>query len=226
MTSRTLFITLYCISRVAFGAPDVTSDPVKYLREILKQNNTALEAVDKEFKTLVTEPTDKQMENIEVREQKLSSQRHELMLRQEFLDRLIHRVEGHYKEGGDLRKVLIDQLSDMAVVEASDPQGDSSLWKFMTYLSIAVRDQAERSENLVAFIEGYMKFSSISKPIRPEDYVAVRSYTNGKDFYSAKSIAKEAVGEIVEKRLKELPPGSISTTVSTSNSANSTTVPK
>jgi hypothetical protein len=142
--------------------------------------------------------------------QKLRNQRHELSLRQEFLDRLIFRVDSHYKLDTDLKDFFFNQISEMAEVEASEVQGDPSLWKFLTYLSMALKTQVERSENIVAFIEGYMKFSSISSPTKPEDYVRLRSYTNGKDSYSAKSIAVEAIGEIVEKRMKQIS-GSITT---------------
>lgn len=189
---------------LAFGA---TNGPqaLNYLKDLLQQNRKQLDQADDLLKKTISDPA-AQKPGFEERAQKLAEQRKELVLRQEFLDRLVFRIDTRYKGDADLKAFLVAQVSDMAVVEASDAQGDASLWKFLTYLSIALKDQVERSENLASFIEGYMKFSSIRKPIKPEDYVSMRSYTNGKDSYSAKPVAREAVGDIVEQKLKQLPP--------------------
>lgn len=187
------------------------SDALNYLKDVLKQNREQLDQVDGNFKKLLNRPINGNITR-EGQIKKVSDERHELVLRQEFLDRLVFRIDSRYL-GGDLQQFLVTQLNDMVVVEASDAQGDTSLWKFMTSLASALHDQVERSENLAYFIEGYMKFSSISKPIRPDEYVKVRSYSNGQDSYSARPVAKENLGEIVERRLRALPAGSISTKI-------------
>lgn len=192
-------------------------DTLKYLRDILKQNRERLDVVDAGFKKAISSPTPAQPKDKLANEKALkalSDERKELVLRQEFLDRLVFRIDTRFL-GGDLQDFLIRQITDMAVIEASDPQGDSNLWKFLTSLAIALRDQIERSEHLAYFIEGYMKFSTILKPIRPQDYVKVRSYSNGQDYYAAKGVPKELLGEAVERRLRNLPTATPAGTLST-----------
>jgi hypothetical protein len=132
--------------------------------------------------------------------------RHEFGLRTAFLERLTNRLEAHYTADVDLKIFLVTQIDDLASVEAADPQGDPSLIKFLHYLAIAIKMQSERSEDLASFVEGYILYAGILSPIRPQDYLALRSYSNGKDVYAAKGVSRQAVGEVVEGRLKQLPP--------------------
>ncbi len=133
---------------------------------------------------------------------KTPQERIEYGLRNEFLKRLIFRFDKYLN--GSEREFIIKQIDDIATIEASDPHGVLALRKFAFNLSTALQTQAEKSENTGTFIEGYMKFSTISNPKDPAQYIRVRSYSNGDEWYTAKAVRPDMVGEIVEKKLRQI----------------------
>lgn len=133
----------------------------------------------------------------------LSLQRREHLMRQDFLDRLSFQVDRHF-QGGDLKAFLEIKILEMAQSEISSSRPDTNMWKFLSYLSLALKDLPERHEAPFAFIEGYMRFSTLLNPTRPNDYMAKRSYTNGVKFETAEPMEADRVGEVVEAKLKEL----------------------
>ena len=134
---------------------------------------------------------------------KLVKSRAEYNARREFLDRLISIVDTKWS-GQALRDFLSGQLLDMALTEFTAPSTDGKEGLFLVYLSIAVRELAEPKENLIGFVEDYMNFASILDAKTPTEFLGNRSYTNGVLSYTAKSVDRAKLGEMVEKQLSEL----------------------
>ncbi len=57
---------------------------------------------------------------------------------------------------------------------------DSDYWRFLIYLSVAIRELPEQIENPFKFIESYMNFSSIYNPKLPGEFRAQRNYFNSR----------------------------------------------
>lgn len=133
----------------------------------------------------------------------LMAQRKERILRQDFLDRLLFQIDSKYG-GGDLRDFLQNTLLEMSLTEATSPAGESPLWRFLTYLSLAIKTLPERNENILSFVEGYMEFSTLSHPVRPDQFVSLRHYTNGATSLPGRPVDKAEVGDAVEAKLLRL----------------------
>ncbi len=198
---------------VAFFAADAGAesreDSLAFLRRLKTDNQAHLTEIDKKLQQLFTPNTDTESKMpstltfVEREVEIAGEQRQEFVLRQTFLDRLIFHVDTHFK-GGDFRQFLQKQLAEMARIEVTNSSSQPSIWKFLTYLSHAIRDLPESNENLMAYVEGYMKFASVAKPIRPEEYTKTRNYSNGQTSVAAAPVEREKVGELVEDRLQEL----------------------
>ena len=92
----------------------------------------------------------------------------------------------------------------MSVVEMSQKKPDASMWRFLSYLSIALKEIPSPNENLFEFIESYLNFSSISQPKPPFAFLEHRHYTSGTVAAKANEVPIEEVGLALEKRLEEL----------------------
>lgn len=200
----------------AFGTAEGNkSEAVTYLRDVLKQNYTRLAELDQTTQNTLSrskldneeqfspEASQKQ-KSLEERITQLGEERAELILRQEFLDRLIFRLDSKF-QGGDLQRFFYDELKDMTFREATSEESSSSrLWKFLSELTTAVQDIPERNEDMASFIEGFMSFSSISNPKTAKEFMKTRQYTNGKTSVAAESTSRDDIGEVVEQRLKQM----------------------
>jgi hypothetical protein len=206
----TLFLSIFMAPTGAQGAPAQSeAEALEYLQELGTQTFQRMQALDQEIKALLVRSHNtelspqldpKTLPGYSNEIERLSLQRREFVLRQNFIDRLKFHIDQNYR-GGDFKDFLSKTILGMAQTEALDLQGDQGFTKFCNYLSLAVREIPERNENLLAFIEGYMKFSSILNPRPPNQYVEHRSYTNGFDSYSAQTRERDTVGDIVEERL-------------------------
>lgn len=133
----------------------------------------------------------------------LEQMRREAIERSQFVDRLIFAIDTKWTK--DSIKIFLEQtLLDIASAEMNqtDAKASSHIWKFATYLSVAIRELAEPREDLIAFIDNYMEFSTITLPKPPTAFSQARSYTNGVKSESAKVINVEDLGDGVEKRVK------------------------
>lgn len=156
-----------------------------------------------EFKDSGTAPVASRVyKALEEEMETLIQQRRERLLRQEFLDRLVFQIDSKF-QGGEIREFLQQTLLEMSLTEASSGATETSLWRFLTYLSLAIKSLPERGENLISFIEGYMDFSTISRPVRPDQFVSLRHYTNGTRSQAAQPIDKSEVGDAVESKLEQ-----------------------
>lgn len=173
------------------------------LQAIKSDNMTRLQEIEKRIQAHLDQSQQNSLvSTFNVSEiESLNEQRQERLLRQDFLDRLIFQVDTKYTTG-DLRAFLSARLSEMARADLMSRESNQVMWKQMSYLSQALRDLPERDGNIVGFVEGYLKASPFNKPIKAEDYLKSRQYTNGRESVAATTPTLEQAAELVEKRIK------------------------
>lgn len=221
MALKTYLITLICTLLFPLctwakdgSALQTKADTLRYLQDLRTANVKRLREIDATLsqKIEIAKPSD--IEN-EVRVLRSAKQEH--MLRQEFLDRLIFQVDTKFV-GGDLRKFFEVALTEMAKIDAITSPVENGLWKFMKFAADAVRRLPEQKENIVSFLEGYMN-RSISNPVRPEDYLNSRNYTNGAASEAGKPLSREEVGAVAERRIREVTKDEVQTAIAPPASA-------
>ncbi|MGE0528906.1 MAG: hypothetical protein AB7G93_03275 [Bdellovibrionales bacterium] len=191
-------------------AYQVKSDALNHLQELRNENVRQLRTIDAALsKKMDVETRDASGKSIPLDKevQSLQAAKREHLLRLEVVNRLIHQISKNFG-GGDLRAFLEGALTDMAKVEVSkvDASADSGLWKFLRYARDAIRALPEQKENILSYLEGYMN-RSVSNPIRPEEYISSRNYTNGAESEAASPLSREEVGAIADRRLNEMNQG-------------------
>lgn len=101
-------------------------------------------------------------------------------LRIEFFNALINTLDHHPPT--DIRKdsptIFLD-LAHKEILASVESGNESPLWLFEVYLSTAIKDIMEPSENYADFIKRYLVFSSIRDPRPPQDYLKSRKYIGG-----------------------------------------------
>lgn len=131
--------------------------------------------------------------------------RREAVERSQFVDRLVFAVDTKWTK--DSIKTFLEQtLLDIASAEMNqtDSRSATSIWKFATYLSVAIREISEPREDLISFIDNYMEFSGVLAPKPPTAFAQARSYTNGVTSESARVANRENLGDGIEKKVKTL----------------------
>lgn len=198
---QTVFCTI-CLSSQAWAADTSVvdkGDSLRYLQDLRTQNVKRLEEIDK---TLHRHIEETKSQHLETEVTALQTAKREHLLRQEFLDRLIFQIDTKFA-GGDLRTFLERALVDMAKVDAVSSNAQSGLWKFLKYASDAIRSLPEKKENILSFLEGYMN-RSVVNPVRPEDYLASRNYSNGSQNEAGSPLTRDQAGAFADRRLKEI----------------------
>ncbi len=146
--------------------------------------------------------SERQIQGLYKRLNSALSDKEELQQRYDFLSQLIFQVDS--KWGSEpLQEFLEHQLLEMAITDAN-AANSTKLWRFYSYLSIAIREIPEKREDLISFIDGYLEFSSIREPKSPALYINSRNYTNGAINQSARTVDRDQLGAVVEKKMKEL----------------------
>jgi hypothetical protein len=194
----TLALTQPVRAMESSAAVEIKSDSLRYLQDVRIENVKRLQEIDQ---TLSKKIEDAGSPDLEKEVSTLKADQREHLMRQEFLDRLIFQIDTKFG-GGDLRAFLERALTEMAKVDAVSSTADSGLWKFMRYAADAVRRLPEQKENILPFLEGYMS-RSVSHPIRPEDYLSSRNYTNGAESESGSPLSREDVGAIADRRIRK-----------------------
>lgn len=177
--------------------PEAKAEALRYLQDMRVQNVKRLKEIDDTLRIRI-EDSDPATLEFEVNRLKVAKLEHSM--RQEFLNRLIFQVDTKFG-GGDLRVFLERALNEMAKVDATQMNAgaETGLWKFLKFASDAVRRLPERKENILAFLEGYMH-RSVANPIRPEDYLNSRNYTNGLASEAGRPLDRSEVGAVAESR--------------------------
>ncbi|HEX4924005.1 MAG TPA: hypothetical protein VFV50_07960 [Bdellovibrionales bacterium] len=122
----------------------------------------------------------------------------EYLLRDMFLNELINKFASAFS-GGDARDFMEKQLLEMAATELGvgsfeQPPSDE-YWRFLTYLSVAIREMPEQIEDPFKFAEAYMNFSTISNPKQPGEFRAQRNYFNSLKAEAGKPVTPDRVDD-------------------------------
>jgi hypothetical protein len=175
----------------------VKGDSLAYLQNMREVNVKRLQEIDQSLRTKMS------ADNVDdALIQNLREQRHEHLLRQEFLGRLIFQVDTRYN-GGDLRMFLRSSLREMALNDVTANNADElSLWKFMKNAAEALAGTADKREDVLAFLDGYMQ-RSVTNPANPKLYLSARNYTNGLQNDSGHPMRADLAGAIADKRTRE-----------------------
>jgi hypothetical protein len=188
----------------SLASPMTREQALLELRAIKTQNATDLGELDIRLKSmLAAKATPIEGVNM-IAVEALAQTRQEMIWRQELYDRLILQVDTRFRTGQDLRLFLSDRLTQMAHVDLTNTATGQHLWKQFTRLSQALRDLTERDENIIGFISGYIKISPFQNPLKSDDYLKNRNYTNGRESLAAHPVAKESVSENVSERVNEI----------------------
>jgi hypothetical protein len=186
---------------------------ISRLKTIMQKQSTSLQSADQTIRKLFEETqvvrlgadqvlSERQIQSLYKRLATAMTEKEEVQLRYDFLSQLIFQVDS--KWGSEpLQDFLSHQLLEMAITDASSANS-VKLWKFYSYLSIAVREIPEKREDLISFIDAYIDFSTILEPKSPAIYVNSRNYTNGAVNQSARAVNRDQLGAVVEKKMKEL----------------------
>jgi hypothetical protein len=134
----------------------------------------------------------------------IDQKRSELLARREFIDQLVLAIDAKWNGSQPLQAFLEFQLLDMAQSDLTNPRGSGPLWKFITYLSMTVREVPEPREDVIGVMESYMNFASVLKPKTPAEFLTSRSYSNGSSSVAARPVDRSTLGDHLEKRMKEL----------------------
>lgn len=190
-----------CLSAPAWGndGREVKTETLRYLQDLRTQNVKRLKDIDDTLRNRIENAPPA---SLETEVQNLRTAKREHVLRQEFLDRLIFQIDTKFA-GGDLRLFLERALSEMAKIDAISSQADTGLWKFLKFASDAVRRLPEQKENILSFLEGYMN-RSVTNPVRPEDYLNTRNYTNGSKSEAGRPLNRDEVGAVADRRIQEM----------------------
>lgn len=133
---------------------------------------------------------------------------HEIKQRIYFIDRMIFQVDSKYTNGLNPKTFFAQQLLDMAYTEltsSGSTHGDEiPVWKFMIHLSVAIREIHNPHEDVVAFIESFISYSSISSPKTPFSFLRDGNYINGSQVQTANPIPADRVGEAWEEQVKKM----------------------
>lgn len=201
------------VNRPADTAPS-KSEILNHLKNLQKRHHDEIVKLEGQIKSLLRDSAsirledeskfkDKGAEKIASRIAELEKKRAELIARRSFIDRLILAIDSRWN-GENLKQFLEQQLLDMATADLTNPDEPSSIWKFILYASIVVREIPERNENPISILENYMEFTAVLDPKPPAEFAAGRHYTNGSQSYTAKPGDREKLGEYLESRLKQL----------------------
>jgi len=130
----------------------------------------------------------------------IDKKRTELLARRDFVDQLVLQVDSKW-QGQALHKFLEHTILDMSLTDLTNPQGSGDLWRFCTFLSIAIREVPTGRDDVIGILEDYMNFASVLNPKTPAEFLAGRDYTNPTSSVSVKPAAREHLGDNLEEKL-------------------------
>lgn len=213
-----IIFSLILISQNALA--DQRTDLLRKLRVIQESYNLTLNEVNKlmisqilSTQTVhITSKGEKQaqhnLDNSLSQIEDLHIKMHELKQRMYLTDRLIFQVDSKYTNGQNPKTFFAQQLLDMAYTELSSSAAthgtETTAWKFMIHLSVAIREIHNPHEDIVGFIESYLAYSSITEPKSPFLFLREGNYINGSQVQTANPIPADRVGEAWEEQVKKM----------------------
>lgn len=198
------------------SAPPSKSNILNRLKELRNKQIQLIENINQSMTRILRESqdislqnndpirTEKHIQSLPIRLSTLQKQRAELLLQRAFIDQLIFHVDSKWTTQ-PLAVFLEQTLLDMATQDlttTTENTGKTDLWRFYTYLSIALREIPDPREDLLEFLISYMEFSGLESPKSPLAFLDSRHYTGGSLSQSARPVRRDEVGRLVERQLK------------------------
>jgi hypothetical protein len=149
---------------------------------------------------------------------RLKSSRLEFIARRDIIDQLILQVSSKWTGAGSLKDFLQIAALDLAVIDATADPSEAllnarqpDLSKFYTYLSIALREgydskgseKQDGADDVLAFLENFMTYTSALNPKLPSEFLKDRSYTNGLLSEKARSSNRVEAGDVAADKLSK-----------------------
>lgn len=205
MINIQLLLFMACATGKAFAAPPPPSksEAVGFFSALKEQNTVRLQETDKTIVKKLDDTKDtRTLSTLHAEIEKLRTDKRELLLRQEFLDRMILQFDSKY-EGQHPREFLENVLKSMAEVEISSDR-PVTIWPFLDNLRRLIARVPDTQDRVLNLVEGYMKQTSIAHPMMPDDFLANVAYSNGSQSESAKPMPRTEVGAFADKQLKQI----------------------
>ena len=172
----------------AMSAFGYSTDSTKLQDLVVAKKKTALEKIHSIDQTLTIHlkefspskasnetSSETTLREVNERIQILLSEKEELILQNQFWDRLFSRLQ-KAKLSGQQKDFLAKVFLEMAHEELLTPQPNKSLWQFLTNLSFALTHSLDINENAFQFVVSYMSYSGIQNPKSPQSFLAERDY--------------------------------------------------
>lgn len=209
--AREFIFALIALGVLLLGRPTYALTPqeaVTQLKEIQNTNRALIDKADKSMQEqlkksrgikaqqLTRAEGDNTFDSIEESIAQIQEQKREYLLRHDFLNALVNKFASSFG-GGDARDFIEKQALEMAATEIGigsyeQPAGEE-YWRFLTYLSVAIRELPEQIENPFKFTEAFMNFSTIAHPKKPGEFRAQRNYFNSRGAESGKPVSSDKV---------------------------------
>lgn len=201
--SALFVVTCVTFEVTAATAPPSKSEAVAFFSSLKKQNTVRLQETDKAImKKLDETQGTRVLAELHTEIEKLRSDKKELLLRQDFLDRMILQFDANY-DGQHPKDFLEKTLKSMTQVEISSNQS-TTIWPFLDNLRRLIARVPDTQDRVLNLVEGYMKQTSIAHPMMPDDFLAHVAYSNGSQSEGAHPMPRTEVGAYADKRLKQI----------------------
>jgi len=200
-----LLLLVACVTMRAIAAtpPPSKSEAVAFFSSLKQQNTVRLQETDKAILKKLDETKDtRTLSALHAEIEKLRTDKKELMLRQDFLDRMILQFDSKY-DGQHPREFLENSLKSMAQVEISSDR-QITIWPFLDNLRRLIARVPDTQDRVLNLVEGYMKQTSIANPMMPDEFLKNVAYSNGSQSEGAAPMPKTEVGAFAEKQLKQV----------------------
>ncbi len=129
-------------------------------------------------------------------------------LRIEFLNSFISGLD-RSGNGRNYAVALLIDLASRQLLSSVESGSENNIWLFEVYLSIALRDIMEPSENFAEFVSKYMAFSGLRDPRSPHDFLRLRKYVGGESEPQSPPQEQKLLDEKLEEENAKPPDGGI-----------------
>lgn len=200
-----LLLLVACVTGqvLASPPPPSKSEAVGFFTSLKEQNTVRLQETDKTIMKKLDETKDtRTLSTLHTEIEKLRTDKRELMLRQDFLDRMILQFDSKY-DGKHPREFLENALKSMAQVEISSDR-PVTIWPFLDNLRRLIARVPDTQDRVLNLVEGYMKQTSIANPMMPDDFLKNVAYSNGSQSEGAAPMPRTEVGAFADKQLKQV----------------------
>lgn len=183
--------SVWCDTQSTTTLRGLLADTTKHRANLENKLSDALKKMQANL--TVKENLDVQLQRAEEDVLRIRGEIKETQLRVEFLNSFVH-ATSKVKNFKQETPAILLQLAQRQISSGVEFSNESRLWIFETYLSMAIRDLYEPTENLAQFVRNFMDYSTLADPRSPKGFIKTRDY----------------IGQKATKpqKFKKVPPGS------------------